>query len=402
MRSTEYCATTVHAKNIKDMENTLERKHTRKLASFQKILEIHPIEGADVIERVRVNGWNVVVKKEDGFKTGEMVVYIEIDSMLPIVEGFEWLRKSCYRKLADGTEGFRIKTMKLRGIYSQGLVLSVFDLHSLGFGKYNEYEWPMNHELGKFFTFNDGEEVDLSSCEEMDITERLGIFKYEPPIPACLEGQKLADTPGYLVTDETRCQNLQLMLTKYKGKKCYKAEKLDGSSFIAYLDEYGEMHVCSRGNDWLPESDNSQWKWAIANNLKQKLQALTFRACLSGEIIGEGVQGNPYKMIGQHVYFFDVRNLDTMEYLGYEEFKEIIRFIGLKTVPILDDCFELIDDIDELLSTADGPSVLNSKTKREGIVIRPLETIMDPNFDVPHSRVSLKVIGNKFLLNKEE
>ena len=55
MRLTEYCATTVHTKNIKDMENTLERKHTRKLASFQKILEIHPIEGADVIERVRVN-----------------------------------------------------------------------------------------------------------------------------------------------------------------------------------------------------------------------------------------------------------------------------------------------------------------------------------------------------------
>lgn len=215
---------------------------------------------------------------------------------------------------------------------------------------------------------------------------------------------QVANTNNYYANNILvhNCQNLQPMLTKYKGKKCYKAEKLDGSSFLAYLDEFGDLHICSRGCDWLPESDNSQWKWARANNIKEKLSTLPFRACISGEIVGEGVQGNIYKMIGQHVYFFDIRNLDTMEYLGYEDFKKTIKSMGLNTVPILDDCFELIDDIDELLASADGPSVLNSKANREGIVIRPLETIMDPNFDVPHSRVSLKVIGNKFLLKKEE
>lgn len=243
------------------MENTLERKHTRKLASFQKILEIHPIADADMIERVRVNGWNIVVKKEDEFKTGEMIVYIEIDSMLPIIDGFEWLRKSCYRKLADGTEGFRIKTMKLRGVTSQGLVLSVFDLHSLGFGKYNEYEWPSNHEFGKFFTFNDGEEIDLSACEGMDITERLGIFKYEPPIPACLEGKKLADTPGYLVTDETRCVSEDTIIITEKGNKTIKEiceNKMIGLKVLSYniitgeneWNEIENMFISPNNDDW--------------------------------------------------------------------------------------------------------------------------------------------------------
>ena len=60
----------------------------RKLASLQMISDIQPIEGADMIELAIVNGWKVVVAKAVGHKIGNMVVYCEIDSFLPVREEF--------------------------------------------------------------------------------------------------------------------------------------------------------------------------------------------------------------------------------------------------------------------------------------------------------------------------
>ena len=96
----------------------------RKLASIQKIREIKPIEGADAIELAIVNNWQVVVAKNVGHKVGDFVVYCEIDSFLPIREEFEFLRKTSYKKMGD-QEGFRLKTIKLRGQVSQGLILPI-------------------------------------------------------------------------------------------------------------------------------------------------------------------------------------------------------------------------------------------------------------------------------------
>ena len=142
----------------------------RKLASIKKINNIQPIEGADMIELAVVDGWKVVVAKNVGHKIGDMVIYCEIDSFLPIKEEFEFLRKSSYRKLVDGTEGFRLKTIKLRGQISQGLILpiSVVEYTNVGF------------EVG------------------MDVTNLLGVTKYEPPIPAELSGKVKGLFPSFL------------------------------------------------------------------------------------------------------------------------------------------------------------------------------------------------------------
>src|SRR5438876_1094061 len=94
----------------------------RKLASIRKISEVLPIEGADNIELVKVDGWQCVTKKGE-FKPGDLCIYFEIDSFLPIRSEFEFLRKSSYKKMGD-KEGFRLKTIKLRGHLSQGLVLN--------------------------------------------------------------------------------------------------------------------------------------------------------------------------------------------------------------------------------------------------------------------------------------
>ena len=105
----------------------------RKLATVRRITRIEPIENADKIEKVSVGGWNVIAAKEVGHKVGDLVIYCEIDSFLPIKDpDFEFLKKSSYKKLPDGTEGYKLRTMKLKGIISQGLILPLSVLDKYG------------------------------------------------------------------------------------------------------------------------------------------------------------------------------------------------------------------------------------------------------------------------------
>lgn len=333
----------------------------RKLASVRKISDIQSIPGADMIELAIVDGWKVVVAKNVGHKVGDMVVYCEIDSFLPIKEEFEFLRKSSYKKMSDGTEGFRLRTIKLRGQVSQGLILPLKDL-----------QLP-NKDL-----------LEVG----MDVTKELGIVKYETPIPAELSGKIKGLFPSFLrKTDEERIQNLSNEYENLKQHKFYVTEKLDGSSATFYSKD-GVFGVCSRNLELLETEGNTFWKVARELKIEEWLTSQDVNYSIQGELIGEGIQGNPYKIKGQTVGFFNAFNIDTQEYLGLEEFEKLVSSMGLKIVPILDRDFTLPDTIDELLSYADEKSVLNSNFDREGVVIRSLDR-----------KISFKVISNKFLLN---
>ena len=85
----------------------------RKLASVRKIQAIDPIEGADKIVSATVDGWKLVTQKSNNFLPGDLVVYFEIDSFLPITEKFEFLRSSSFKTMGE-EEGFRLRTIKLR------------------------------------------------------------------------------------------------------------------------------------------------------------------------------------------------------------------------------------------------------------------------------------------------
>lgn len=102
---------------------------TRKLATIQRIDEIRPIEGADAIEVARVLGWDVVVKKGE-FKVGDLAAYFEIDSFLPRRPEWSFLEKSCLRRMGE-KEGLRLKTIKLRGQVSSGLLMKIEDLFEI-------------------------------------------------------------------------------------------------------------------------------------------------------------------------------------------------------------------------------------------------------------------------------
>jgi len=337
----------------------------RKLATIRQIDNIQPIEGADMIELATVGGWKVVVAKDVNHKVGDLVVYCEVDSFLPIEPEFEFLRKSSYKKMADGNEGFRLKTIKLRGQISQGLIVPLDVLLKRGVSSDDVYEG-------------------------LDVTGMLNIIKYEPPVPAQLSGLVKGNSPSFLKkTDEERVQNLTKEYQNYTLEKFYVTEKLDGSSVTYYVKD-GVFGVCSRNLDLLEDENNSMWKFAIESGLRDRLVGLGKNLAVQGEIIGEGIQGNPYKRIGQTVRIFNGFDIDKYDYLSLSELIELVKVLEVRTVPILDLDFTLPDTIDELLSYADSKSVLNEKFDREGVVIRS------------HDRkISFKAISNKFLLNEK-
>lgn len=339
----------------------------RKLASIKKIDKIVPIEGADKIELAHVGGWKVVVAKDVGHKEGDSVVYCEIDSFLPIREEFEFLRKSSYKKMSDGTEGFRLKTIRLRGVTSQGLILHL-------------------DVLLKYNVSSDDVYVGL------DVTSMLGILKYEPPIPAELAGKVKGLFPGFIPkTDEERIQNFSDEFNEWRdsGEEFYVTEKLDGSSATFYIkdDVFG---VCSRNLELLETEGNTFWRVAREMDLENKMRSVGKNFSLQGELIGESVQGNPYKIKSHTVRFFNVFDIDEKEQQPLVYFKMTMDVLGLETVPVLDTKFKLPDTVEELLTYVDNKSVLNPNLDREGVVIRSLDR-----------KISFKVISNKFLLKNE-
>ena len=352
----------------------------RNLATIRRIKEIKPIEGADAIELAVVDGWQVVVAKNVGHQVGDLVVYCEIDSFLPTEPEFEFLRKSSYKKMGD-QEGFRLRTIKLRGQVSQGLIIPLKDAYS----------------LYKRSTPN----LDMQWFEGLDVTEMIGIVKYEPPIPAHLAGKVKGSFPSFLrKTDEERIQNLEKEYAEWtfsSNHQFYATEKLDGSSFTCYIKN-GEFGVCSRNMDLLETEDNTFWTVARKLDLENKLRSFGKNICFQGEMVGSGIQGNHYNMKDQTVFFYNIFLIDEREYVGYDEFRNMLFDLDLACVPVLSYPFDFPVDpetslptVSALLRAAEGKSILNDKVEREGLVIRSMDRT-----------ISFKAISNKFLLGSKD
>ena len=360
----------------------------RKLASVRKISEIRPILKADAIEVALIDGWECVVKKSENFKVGDLVVYIEVDSIMPERPEFEFLRD---RK-------FRVKTIRLRNQISQGLVLPLSILP--------DKKWK----------------------EGDDVTEVLGVTKYDPELE---EENKLFEEkkkkyknpivkylmryewlrkllmgkpkdkgfPSWVVkTDETRIQNLTRMFeierdlgTLFEGR-----EKIDGQSATYTLKRIKgrknkfEFIVCSR-NLRLPKPDGSNYwkiaqKYNIENVLKQLIMDYDY-VTLQGEIYGPGIQGNKYKLNDIDIMVFNLiypnRKVPT------REFEEVLSDYGISTVPRVVANYKLPDTIHDIVEFSKGKSTLLDRN-REGIVFRNYE-----------KDISFKVINPDFLLEEK-
>jgi len=364
----------------------------RKLATIEVIKDLQPIEGADAIEVATVRGWKVVVKKNE-FKVGDLCVYCEIDSVMPQKPEFYFLQ----------TSRFRIKTIKLRGQVSQGICFPISILIDR-LEVINNKELPINYIDSEFLYLTDENE----KCGYIlyrvgdDVTEILGVTKYELPIPAQLAGKVKGNFPSFLKkTDEERIQNMGWVLSEYKDELFYVTEKVDGTSFTAYYNN-GVFGVCSRNLDLFETEDNTHWKVARELDLENKMTAFSKYAGanfgLQGELAGEGIQKNHYKLKGQNVFFFNIFDINTHEYLSYERLMEFLSHYELKSVPIVDGEFKLLSTVDEMLKYAEGKSLLNPDVEREGLVIRPHRVIEHPKY----GRISFKAISNKYLLHTKE
>jgi RNA ligase (TIGR02306 family) len=337
----------------------------RKLATIRKIDALRPIPDADAIECAVIGGWTAVVKKGE-FKQGDLAVYCEIDSWIPHALA-PFLSKGKEPRVFDGIAGERLRTMKLRGQLSQGLLLPLSILTM----------------------------IDSELFEGLDVSFPLGIVKYEAPIPAQLAGEVKGMFPGWIQkTDQERVQNLTEEFDYWLREQHVweVTEKLDGSSMTVYLRD-GEFGVCSRNLELKPSETNSLWKVAVRNDLELKLRRANRNLALQGELIGEGIQGNPYKQKGQEFFLFDIYDIDTSKYLTPAERNAFVEEHDIKHVPVLAFGAELwdtlgINSIDNILKFAEGKSVMGMiGCEREGLV-----------FKSKTMQCSFKAISNKFLL----
>lgn len=372
----------------------------RSLAHIEKVEWKHPIEGRDRIELIGVLGWSVIAKKDE-FQVGDKVVYIEIDSILPEREEFEFLRD----------KNFRIKTMKIAGVVSQGIV---FPLSILG----NQID-PLACEIGgdvtnilkiKKYEPESAEPVALSSEPQMTpLIKKLMKHKCLRWIGRLLKNRmakknaRLKKWPDFISkTDEPRVQNMPWVLDQ--KIPFIATEKVDGQSGTFFLvKKPGLFHlfhryefgVCSR-NYRLPKPDNSSY-WTVAQKyhlefvlnqlIKERYHDVDFIA-IQGEIIGPGIQQNKYKRTEYELYAFNLvvpyGKIDSVRARAY------LSGLGVPFVPILDTEYRLPDTVDEMLAQATGESKL-APTLREGLVLR--------NY---LKQISFKAVSNDFLLKWKE
>ncbi len=339
----------------------------RQLATIQLVADVQPIENADAIEKIKVRDWWCVAKKGE-FIAGDPCVYFEIDSLLPSSHpAFAFLGERSREvtiALEDGNtaSGYRLRTVRLRGQISQGLALplTTFGL-SLGVGS--------------------------------DVSEILGIHKWEPPISKQMAAMAFGPFPSFIPkTDEDRVQNLGDTVRAHAGDAFYVTEKLDGSSVTFYKTEE-RFGVCSRNWDLL--DGNMYWNAARDGLIEEKLPV---GYAIQGEIIGEAIQGNPLRRKGMSVYFFNVYHISEGRFLDFADLVAFCAVKNLNMVPVVDAAFNLPADVSSLVEMADGKSLLNQSADREGLVFRPIKERCE-EMRGSQNRLSFKAISNRYLLN---
>jgi RNA ligase (TIGR02306 family) len=341
----------------------------RKLASIQTVLEIQHIPSADAIELARINGWQCVVKKGE-FEQGSLGVFLEIDAVPPDLEIFRflWRPKTAEEGVKfDRPEKFRIRTMKLRGALSQGLLLSTA---ALGL-------------------------TDVSAGD--DVTELLGVTKYEPPAPPNMGGFR-ANFPDFIPkTDEMRIQSVPEVTDELHGLPYAIALKYDGTSSTFCIDPRdGEFHACGR-NYSLAAGSNYYWRVADKYGIEAILRKSPHLA-IQGEICGPGIQKNRLELKDISLFVFNIYNIEQAHYLSHHEAHKFITDSGLTPAEVVEIGDAFTHDQISLLALAEG-KYPNTKNEREGIVIRSIEETYST---ILAGRLSFKAISNRFLLKESD
>jgi RNA ligase (TIGR02306 family) len=310
-----------------------------KLASIETITDLIDHRNADRLSIAKVLGWQSIVKKNE-FNKGDKIVFVVIDTILPNAPWSEFLMDK-----NNPEKPIRLRTVKLRGEYSQGLVLPLSVLPE------NVQGWH----------------------EGADVGGALGIKKYEKEIPAQLSGIALGAFPTYICaqTDEDNgLSNPELVNEVLSNKWITVTQKLDGSSCTIIIEDAKIKSVCSRRLELKETEDNSFWK--VARKLDLSICGRG-RYVIQGELMGPGIQGNQLKLIEPELYVFQIRFNDSF-YSYIDMVFECRNTFGCKYVPHVENFNTEDEEItNEKLQNIADAQVLPSGEPAEGIVVRPLD-----------------------------
>lgn len=383
----------------------------RALAYTARCGAIKSIKGADNIELMAVNGWNVIVKKGE-FKEGDLCVYFEIDSKLPVREWSEFMLKKHYK----------VKTMKLNkfGVISQGLALptNVFDVDIP-----NEEGIDLTKKLDVVYSVDEDNKrkAEISKYDKMR-QRHLNLFKKNKLVKWLYKrmwGKKLLfiflgkkrdsrTWPNWVVkTDEERCQNLPHLFPG-DDTRWIVTEKIDGSSTtftIKGRKRKQEFYVCSRNVCFdKPEKEDKCFyetniylemahKYNIEEILKEIMsdhEELEF-VTLQGETFGKNVQNRDYGLDHHDFMAFNLifgyKNGE-VERFNPLTMTKILSNYDIPCVPIVDADFRIPSTCQELLDYAAASSSEVDGGMREGIVLRTED-----------GKQSFKAVSNEFLLH---
>lgn len=333
----------------------------RKLVTLRKVSSVSPIPGADNIEKVSVDGWDVVAKKGE-FRPGDIGVYFEIDSWVPNAVAPFLTKPGKEPSVYEGVSGERLRTVKLRGQVSQGLLLP------------------------------------LSALEQVDLSSAFGVTKWERPFTGPgLAGSPRGNFPSSIPkTDQERVQNMPLSVLS--SHSWHVTEKLEGSSMTCYLID-GVFGVCSRNIDLKEEEGNTFWKVARMCNVEKTLREVAMsygitHLAIQGELIGPGIQGNIYKLDQHQFHMFDVLVYGKKQSPNGDVWGRILEQSEFAPVPAIDSSLAVLSAGDGrlkemFLDMADGTSRIGN-CLREGLVFRSKD---DPE-------LSFKAVSNKYLLGE--
>ena len=416
----------------------------RKLASIVEIESCEPIPDTErlSVATMKGKGWKVVTGRDE-FHSGDLAVYFEIDSYLPIEdERYAFLKERCLKRFVSKSgnvlrEGIRIKTCKLRGVVSQGLLMPLSAFVGKEILVENNLAEPKDvvaedgkpvskEELDGVYISTlyylkditeDGGAPTIQKVEvgvDSDITELLHVEHYDevkeqlmPMTGKALSADAMGSFPSAFIpkTDEERIQNLGDWFETMKGRKWQVSVKADGTSCtIAYspkIDFDDPAVVCSRNLRLKKATASGEvpiyWQMAYKYNILGKLaEALVggMEYAVQGEIVGPGIQKCRNKELEAQFKCFRIYDIAHQKFLNPNETVAFCKEFDIPHVDIIETDFPFFDKIttmEEALKFAEGKT--KEGNEREGLVFK---TCDDGEY------ASFKIVSNKYLLKQED
>ena len=364
------------------------------MAEFEvKVVKLEIIEhpNADLLEIARIGDYNAIVGKEQ-FKSSDIAAYIPEQAVIP-----EWLLKKLNLggKLA-GKNHNRVKAIKLRGIFSQGLVI------------------PQSGSLDEVFDARfENDSTMINAMIGANLADFFGIVKYDPPIPVHMAGE-VFNASGMTVPydienikkypDILEDNELVVMTEKLHGTWCCFGYHPDSDVDIVTSKGLSGQGLAFKMNE---NNEKNLYIRALAATIDDNGDNVIKRACsvmtdempfyILGEIFGKGVQDLHYGQTGINFRVFDIyHGVPTQgTYLDHKKMVEVCNKIGIEMVPIT---YEGPFSKEKMIEVTDGKEMLSGKefNIREGVVIRPINERR--NYEL--GRVVLKSVSEKYLLRK--